>query len=174
MPSAANDGNVAVEEGSISDPVWVEDMLKRHHVDDVFLCLTGTDELLVTLNFFDVMQPAGSVKYLLYLSACSDFTSDHTLPVVLKHHSAMSVLVKPIVELKLKHGGYPWTTTVLGPALFFDNDLRSKDYMLTKGIFDEPLGPTGVSRVSTEDNAVAARNTLLQPKRWAGKKVMID
>jgi uncharacterized protein YbjT (DUF2867 family) len=165
--------HVSIEEGSIKDPQWVETILKKHRIDTVFLCLTSHDELIVALNFLDAVKRAGSVKHLVYVSACGDFATGAGLEHLMRTQSAMHVVVKATVEQKLKYGGFPWTSTVLGPTLFFTNDLRSKDSMLTKSFFDEPLGAAGASRVSVPDIALAACETLLHPTRWAGKKIML-
>ena len=170
LPSSAN---IAVEEGSIQDPNWVESILTKHAIDTVFLCLTGTDELFTTLNFFTAMQRAGTVKYLLYLSACGDFASPAGIEKTMKMCDAAHVIVKTTIEQKLRHSEYPWQTTVLGPTLFFSNDLRSKKSMLEDGVFDEPLGQNGVSRVSTSDIALAVYNLILSFPRYAGRKVQI-
>ncbi|KAM0708908.1 hypothetical protein Q7P35_002944 [Cladosporium inversicolor] len=165
--------NVAIEEGSIKDPQWVEAILRKHQVDTVFLCLTSHDELIVALNFFDAMKRAETVKHLVYVSACGDFVSYTGLQTLMRTQSAMHVVVKATIEQKLKYGDFPWTSTVLGPTLFFTNDLRSKDSMLNEGFFDEPLGKAGVSRISVPDIALAASNTLLNRSKWAGKKIML-
>ena len=69
--------------------------------------------------------------------------------------------------------GFQWVTTRHGPTMFWDNDVRSKKSMLEHGAFDEPLVEKGVSRVCTSDIALAARNIILDPKKWAGQKTMI-
>jgi uncharacterized protein YbjT (DUF2867 family) len=165
--------NIAIEEGSIKDPQWVESILRKHQVDIVFLCLTSHDELIVALNFFDAMKRADTVKHLVFVSACGDFVSEAGLQNLMRTQSAMHVVVKATIEQKLKYGDFPWTTTVLGPTLFFTNDLRSKDSMLKESFFDEPLGKAGVSRISVPDIALAARNTLLNPTKWAGTKITL-
>jgi uncharacterized protein YbjT (DUF2867 family) len=102
-------------------------------------------------------------------------TSHDELIIALNFLDAMkrTGTVKATIEQKLKYGDFPWTTTVLGPTLFFSNDLRSKDSMLKEGFLDEPLGKAGVSRISVPDIALAAHNTLLNPTKWAGKKIML-
>jgi uncharacterized protein YbjT (DUF2867 family) len=165
--------NVAIEEGSIKDPQWVEAIIRKHRVDTVFLCLTSHDELIIALNFFDAMKRAGTVKHLVYVSACGDFVSDVGLKYLMRTQSAMHVVVKATIEQKLKYGNFPWTTTVLGPTLFLSNDLRSKDSMFNDNFLDEPLGKAGVSRISLPDIALAAHNTLFNPTKWAGKKIML-
>ncbi|KAK4508271.1 hypothetical protein PRZ48_002009 [Zasmidium cellare] len=172
LPTSANEKNVVVEEGSVGDPQWLEKLFKQHSVDIAYLCLTATDEFMVSLNFLDAMKRAGTIKHFVYLSACGDFTSEQGYNNIVKNCSAMHVLVKPAIERKIELSNFPWTTTVLGPALFCDNDLRSKNYIMN-GYFDEPLGEQGVSRVSTKDIATVARNAMLHPEKWAGKKIMI-
>ena len=170
LPSTTN---ISTEEGSIQDPNWIESLLRIHNIDVVFLCLTGTDELLTSLNFFNAMERAGTVKYLLYLSACGDMASPEGVEFIMKANSSEHVLVKTTLEQKLRYSGYPWQTTVLGPALFFSNDLRSKKHMLEEGIFDEPVGEKGVSRVATEDIALAAHNLIATFPKYAGRKIQI-
>jgi uncharacterized protein YbjT (DUF2867 family) len=173
LTSTATESNVAVEEGSIQDPNWIETLLKKHEVETVFLCLTGTDELLTTLNFFSAMRRAGTVKYLLYLSACGDFATPAGVEKTMRVCDAEHVIVKTTIEQKLKYSGYPWETTMLGPTLFFSNDLRTKKHMLEQGLFDEPLGEKGVSRVSTKDIALVVYNLILTFPKYVGQKIQI-
>ncbi|KAF7187369.1 hypothetical protein HII31_11258 [Pseudocercospora fuligena] len=168
--------NVSIEEGSITDPRWVESILKTHNVTSVFLNIVGTDELLTTLNFLDAMQRVGTVKNLVYLSACGDFADTFEgFQKTIKVNSAAHVLVKPLIEYKLRLTDYGWTTTRLGPTMFFDNDVRRKE-RIREGFFDEPISDVpgrGQSKVSCEDIALIAKISLLDPKSWAGKKIMI-
>lgn len=84
---------------------------------------------------------------------------------------AAHVLVKTTIEQKFRYDtSLPFTTTLLGPTLFFSNDTRSKRSVLQKGFFDEPLGEVGMSRVSTMAVAVKA---LLIGERFAREKNMI-
>lgn len=165
--------NVTIEEGSIQNPVWIESLLRSHGVDTVFLCLSGTSELLTSLNFLHAMERAGTVKYLLYLSACGDFSSPEGVAETMKACSAEHVVVKTTLEQKLRYSEYPWQTTVLGPTLFFGNDLRSKASMLEEGLFDEPVGEMGVSRVSTSDIALAISNLIAAFPKYAGQKIQL-
>lgn len=88
------------------------------------------------------------------------------------------VLVKTAVEQMLqlskvfREGGR--TYTVLGPTLFFTNDLRAKETLMgPMGVYGEPIGTTGVSRVDVEDIALAVVKVAEDPEKWNGKKVMI-
>ncbi|KPM43935.1 hypothetical protein AK830_g2573 [Neonectria ditissima] len=177
----ADDPHVKIIHGDVQDPIFLESTFKAHHVTAVFLCLTGENELMVTLNFFDAVKQAETVKHLVYLSACGDFDLDAIRAGNLRGNAAGHVLVKPIVEAKLRYGlaesreqpgGFSWT--IIGPSLFFGNDLRSKQSILKQGFFDEPLGRAGVSRVDPGDIALAVSNALQDDgKVWAGKKIMI-
>lgn len=114
------------------------------------------------------------MRHLIYVSAAGDFVSPDGVRTVFWDCSAEHVLVKSTLETKLLHGAFGWKTTVLGPTLFFSNDLRSQASMLREGVFGEPLGERGVSRVATADVALAATNLILDPERkHAGTKVML-
>lgn len=179
LPPAATEDNVVLEEGNIKEPFWVESLFTKHQISRAFLCLTGTDELLITLNFFSAAHRTGTLQHLVYLSFCGELTSEAGLNEVIAGWSNMHMIVKPLFErLLLGAPGlspkYPWTATILGPTLFFTNDERSRDTLLRDAFLDEPLDTVlGVSRVHPEDIALAARNTLLSPTRWAGHKVMV-
>lgn len=175
---------ITIEEGSIQDPSWMQQILTTHNVTSVFLCLTGDNELMVTLNIFDAMLKCPSIKHLVYLSACGDFslqaiTDNHLLRDV----SAGHVVVKFILEAKLRYGlpapsssgGPGFTHTIIGPTLFFDNDLRCKTSLLEKQWFDEPIGTKGVSRVAPADIALAVYTSLVkdQGRNYHGQKIMV-
>ncbi|KAM0560020.1 hypothetical protein ACHAPJ_003977 [Fusarium lateritium] len=176
----ANDTHVKIVHGDIQDSIFVETLATEHGVTAAFLCLIGENELMVTLNIFDALKHAETVKHIVYLSACGDFDLEPIRGGTFGHMWAGHVLVKPIIEAQLRYslpprsepGGFSWT--ILGPTLFFTNDLRSKKRILGQGLFDEPLGSTGVSRVDPVDIALAAANALQDDgKLWSGKKVMI-
>ncbi|KAL6411074.1 hypothetical protein AUP68_07513 [Ilyonectria robusta] len=176
-----NGSRVQIVQGDIQDPVFLETTLKAHAVTATFVCLTGENELMATLNFFDAVRRVETVKHLVYLSACGDFDLDAIRAGNLRDNAAGHVLVKPIIEAKLRYGlaaprsqpgGFSWT--IIGPSLFYDNDLRSKQSMLKQRFFDEPLGSKGVSRVDPGDIALAVTNALQDDGQvWASKKIMI-
>ncbi|KAK4554801.1 hypothetical protein LTR86_007949 [Recurvomyces mirabilis] len=173
VPAARDKNNVIIEQGSIKSPQWVQAILSKHCVDTVFLCLTGIDELVTTLNFLDAMKKAGCVKQLVYLSALGDFTSEEGLKYTMRHSSAGIILVKSVLEYKMIYGDFPWMTARLGPGLFFSNDVRSKGPILSQGLFNDPIGSRGVSRISENDIARATAQIIRDPGTWAGKKVML-
>ncbi|KAF2717053.1 NAD(P)-binding protein [Polychaeton citri CBS 116435] len=172
--SLASDSHIKVVEGNLQDPNWFQDVLVMNKVDTVFFCLTGSEELFTTMNCIDSMIRSKTVKRLIYLSACGDFTSPQALSALMQKCTAAHVLVKSTIEYKLQQGNLPFQWTILGPTLFFINDLRSKQSMLEHGLFDEPLGENGVSRVAPADIALAVRNlALAESDHWHGKKVMV-
>lgn len=172
LPSNASSSNVAVEEGDIAEPAWVESILKKHNVDTVFLNSTGANELYTALNFLDAMRRAGT-KHLVYQSANGDFVSEDGMKQTMGGCGAANVLVKATVEGRLKYAPRTYTSTVLGPTVFFGNDFRSQGGLLKDGMYLDPLGEVGVSRVSTRDIATVAKNVMLAPEKYDGEKIMI-
>lgn len=172
---------VIVEEGSIEDPQWVESLLKKHQVTSVFLCLTRDNELFTTMNIFSSIKRAGSVKHMVYLSACGDYSLEAIQAGAFKVVHAAHVAIKFLLEAQLKYGLVPskaeggYTYTIIGPTLFFDNDLRSKHSIMKTSFFDEPLSPKGQSRVSPSDIALAVYRSLIhdQGRQYHGQKIMI-
>ncbi|KAK3674783.1 hypothetical protein LTR78_005505 [Recurvomyces mirabilis] len=119
------------------------------------------------------MKKAGCVKQLVYLSALGDFTSTEGLQYIMRHSSAGIILVKSVLEHKMIYGDFPWQTTRLGPSLFFSNDIRSKEPIINQGLFNDPVGSIGVSRISEADIAHATAQVIGDPERWTGKKIML-
>jgi uncharacterized protein YbjT (DUF2867 family) len=117
-------------------------------VDAVFLLnpvsQTETSEALMAIT---AMRTAG-VKRVVYLSV---------------HHADKAPWLphfgsKVGVEAGLKASGLPFT--ILRPNNFFQNDYWFKDVLLQYGVYPQPLGSTGVSRVDVRDIAEAAAITL--------------
>ncbi|KAI4204436.1 MAG: hypothetical protein LQ350_001193 [Teloschistes chrysophthalmus] len=169
---------ITVLEGSIQDPAWIEEVFVKHGIDTVFLNLTGTDELFTTCNLFSSILRSQCVKHLIYLSACGDMMPESVFHERFGGIVPGHVLVKTAVEQLLRQSK-PWreggrTWTILGPSLFFTNDLRGKEGMVGKaGVFGEPLGGMGVSRVDVEDIALAVVRVAEGPEKWSGKKIMV-
>ncbi|KAJ4355467.1 uncharacterized protein N0V89_003483 [Didymosphaeria variabile] len=180
LPADVDKSRVHILEGSVQDPAFVDAALKDHKVTSVFLCLTGSDELFTTFNLLGCLRQSGTVKHLVYLSANGDYSMEAQQNGFLEETYCAHVAVKFIVEAKIKHGllprdqegGFSWT--ILGPSLFFDNDLRSQRQMLQDGVYGEPLGSRGVSRVSEDDIALAVVKAFEDDgKQWGGKKIMV-
>lgn len=167
-------------EGDIKDPNFVESTLRKHHVTGVSLTLTGEDELFTATKFLDAIQRSGTVKHVVYISACEDYSIDAIKNGSLLGQSAALILVKYIIEAKIRHGtppraapgGFSWT--ILGPSLFFDNDELTKQQIVEQSVFGVPMGDKGVSRVDTADIGLAVTNALDDDgQRWGGKKVYV-
>lgn len=180
LGTKAQNNRIKVLQGDIKDPMYVEAVAKSHDVTAAFICITGEDELLVTLNVLDALTRAQAVKHIVYLSGCGDFDLGSIRAGFLKSLSAGHIVVKAILEAKLRYGSSPrnelggFSWTILGPTLFFTNDLHAKQNLLDNGIFDEPLGSRGVSRADPKDIALAVSNALEDDGRmWGGKKIMI-
>lgn len=180
LPSNVDKLRTYIVEGSIQDPRFVDTLLKEYNVTGVFICLTGDNELFTTFNMFDSIRRSDTAKHVVYISATGDYGLDSQRNGLLQTVWAPSVAVKLIVEAKLRHGlpprdaegGFSWT--ILGPSLFFDNDLRSTRGMLENGIFDAPLGNKGEGRVSENDIALAVANCLEDDgQKYGGKKISI-
>ena len=177
--SIPSSDKIIVLEGSIQDPQWLEVQFGLHSIDTVFLNLTGTDELFTTMNFLSSIQRSGTVKHLVYLSACGDFLSPSFAAPVLRTCLAAHVLVKVITEQALQAtregseaGGFSWT--IIGPTLFMENDRRARGPMMASGFFPEPIGTAGVSRVACRDIALGVAKAIEdQGSVWDRKKIMI-
>ena len=169
---------ITILDGSVQNPAWVEENFKKNQIDTVFLCLTGADELFTTCNFFSSMIRSGCVKHLIYLSACGNLMPEAVFHDRFGGLIPGHVLVKTAVEQMLRQSkafqADGRTYTILGPSLFYTNDLRGKQTMLgPMGIYGEPIGTKGVSRVDVEDIALAVVKVAEDPKKWNGKKVNI-
>ena len=68
--------------------------------------------------------------------------------------------VKVAVERALKAKGL--NPTILRPNNFFQNDYMSKDALLQHGVYPQPIGNVGLSRVDTRDIADAAVRALTE------------
>jgi uncharacterized protein YbjT (DUF2867 family) len=68
---------------------------------------------------------------------------------------------KLAVEAAVKASGLAWT--ILRPSNFHQNDLMFRDAMLRYGVYPQPLGEVGVSRVDVRDIAELAAIALTRP-----------
>lgn len=90
----------------------------------------------------------GGVKRLVYVSVQDADKAAH-----LPHFGA-----KVGVEEAVKRSGAEWT--ILRPNNFHQNDALFKDAMLQYGVYPQPIGDTGLSRVDVRDIADAAAVAL--------------
>lgn len=163
-----------VEEGAVTNPGWFHGLLTKYNVDTVFFCLTGDNELFTTMNCLDCMEKSGTVKHLIYLSAGAEFHTQEGSKAIYKTCTSAHVLVKIVIEQKLLYGELPFTWTVLRPMLFFINDIRAKDSMLTHGIYAEPLPDKPLSRVAPSDIALGVRNIITDNTgKWNSQHIWI-
>ncbi len=66
----------------------------------------------------------------------------------------------PVVEA-IERSGLPFT--VIAPNNFFQNDLWLKDAILQFGVYPQPLGDVGLSRIDVRDIAAASVTALTEP-----------
>lgn len=71
------------------------------------------------------------------------------------------------IQKEIVKSGLPWT--LIMPNNFFQNDLWFREAMLSYGVYPQPIGSAGMSRVDTRDIAEACVNALTQPGH-AGKR----
>jgi uncharacterized protein YbjT (DUF2867 family) len=144
---AALGKQVTAVQGDLNSPETVRRVFED--ADHVFLlnpvAQTEAHEALLALTG---MRRAG-VKRVVYLSVQS---ADRV--AWLPHFGS-----KAGVEAALKVAGIPFT--VLRPNNFYQNDYWFKDALLQYGVYPQPLGNAGISRVDVRDIAEAAAATLL-------------
>jgi uncharacterized protein YbjT (DUF2867 family) len=142
-------GGVEGVVGDLLDPKSVRSVFKG--ADGVFMLLavstTETHEGLMAING---MRMAG-VKKIVYMSV-------HNLEQALYLPHIGS---KFPIEAVVKASGIPFT--ILRPNNFFQNDYWFKDAILKYGIYPQPIGDIGVSRVDVRDIAEAAAIAFTTP-----------
>ncbi|HEX6975368.1 MAG TPA: NmrA family NAD(P)-binding protein [Vicinamibacterales bacterium] len=137
---------VAAVQGNLLEPETVNRVFNG--IERVFLLnpvsQTESSEALMALTG---MRRAG-VKHVVYLSV-------HHVDRApwLPHFGA-----KLGVEMAIKASGVPYT--ILRPNNFYQNDYWQKDPLTKYGVYAQPIGNTGVSRVDVRDIAEAAAIAL--------------
>jgi uncharacterized protein YbjT (DUF2867 family) len=137
---------VRAVQGNLLEPATVRRVFNG--IDRVFLLNpVSQSEASEALMAISAMRVAG-VKHVVYLSV-------HHVEAAawLPHFGA-----KVGAEAGLKASGIPWT--VLRPNNYFQNDYWFKDALLQYGVYPQPLGARGVSRVDVRDIAEAAAIAL--------------
>jgi uncharacterized protein YbjT (DUF2867 family) len=138
---------VRTVEGNLQKPETVRRIF--NNVDAVFLLnpvsqTEGHEALLALCG----MKVSG-VSRLVYLSV-----QHADVAAYLPHFGS-----KAGVEEGIRRSGIAFT--ILRPNNFFQNDYWFKDVILQAGIYPQPLGSAGVSRVDVRDIAEAAAETLV-------------
>lgn len=70
----------------------------------------------------------------------------------------------------LREADVPWVD--LAPNSFFQNDLRYREALLQHGVYPQPIGHAGASRVDVRDIADAAVKALLDPG-YEGRSIAV-
>jgi uncharacterized protein YbjT (DUF2867 family) len=117
-----------------ADGVFLLNPVSQTEVSEALMAITG--------------MRLAKVKHVVYLSI---------------HHAERAAWLphfgsKIAVEEALKVSGIPFT--VLRPNNFYQNDYWFKDVLLQYGVYPQPLGSVGLSRVDVRDIAEAAAITL--------------
>lgn len=132
--------------GDLLDPSTVRSVFRG--VDGVFMLnavsTTETHEGLMAVNG---LRMAG-IKRLVYMSVHNVDQAPH-----LPHFGA-----KLPIETAIKASDIPFT--ILRPNNFFQNDYWFKDVLLSYGVYPQPMGDIGLSRVDVRDIAEAAAVAL--------------
>lgn len=132
--------------GDLLEPETVRSVFRN--TDGVFLLnpvsTTETSEGLMALNG---IRTSG-VKRLVYLSVHNVDAAPH-----LPHFGS-----KVAVEAAIKSSDIPYT--ILRPNHFYQNDTLFKDVLLQYGVYPQPIGDVGLSRVDVRDIADAAAAAL--------------
>jgi uncharacterized protein YbjT (DUF2867 family) len=135
--------------GDLLDPETVRSVFRD--VDGVFLLVgVTTTETHAGLMAVNGMRMA-EVRRVVYMSV-------HRLEEALHLPHFGSKLP---IEAVLKSSAIP--CTILRPNNFFQNDYQLKDAILMHGVYPQPLGEVGLSRVDVRDIAEAAAIALTEP-----------
>lgn len=147
--AAALPGGATGVQGDLLDPGTVRRVFSA--VDGVFLLnavsQTEAQEALMAISGMRLAK----VPHVVYLSVHQVDTAPWLPPFGAKIG----------VEAALKGSGLPWT--VLRPDNFFQNDYWFKDVLLKHGVYPQPLGDVGTSRVDVRDIAEAAAVAFTTP-----------
>lgn len=138
---------VKSEIGDLREPATIRTIFNGK--DGVFLLnavsQTETNEGLMAVNGLT----AAGVKKVVYISVPNIEDAPH-----LPHFGS-----KMPIEYAIKKSGVPFT--ILRPNNFYQNDYWFKDVITGYGVYPQPLGGAGVSRVDVRDIAEAARAAFM-------------
>jgi uncharacterized protein YbjT (DUF2867 family) len=138
---------VKAEIGDLREPSTIRSVFNGK--DGVFLLnavsQTETNEGLMAVNGLNF----GGVKKVVYLSVPAIEDAPH-----LPHIGS-----KMAIEYAIKKTGIPYT--ILRPNSFFQNDYWFEDVITGYGVYPQPLGSVGMSRVDVRDIAATARAAFM-------------
>lgn len=135
--------------GDLLDPGTVRSVFRG--IDSVFMLFAlSTSETHQGLMAINGMMMAG-VKRVVYMSVHNLDQAMH-----LPHFGS-----KYPIEAVLKVSGIPFT--LLRPNNFFQNDYLFREAIVDHGVYPQPIGDIGLSRVDVRDIAEAAAITLTTP-----------
>jgi uncharacterized protein YbjT (DUF2867 family) len=156
--------------GDLGDPETYPRVF-THDIDGAFLLnAVSNTELNDGLCALVELKRAGA-RRIVYLSV-QEADGDPTVP-----HFASKVGI----ERAIKESGIPYT--ILRPSNYYQNDRWFLDVIARHGVYPQPMGNKGVSRVDVGDIATAARNaftksghenrtyTLVGPEPLTGEKI---
>lgn len=154
--------------GDLNDPTTFPQIFTRD-LDGLFLLnAVAPSELQEGLCALAEAKRAG-VKRLVYLSVHNVTDGPH-----IPHFAS-----KIAIESAIRTSGLPYT--ILQPNNFYQNDVHFLDAITKYGVYPQPLGSVGVSRVDVRDIAAAAVRaltgsehvnktyTLAGPQAWTGE-----
>ena len=141
---------VKVVEGNLANPATFAHAFRDF--DTMFLLnVVSPDELQEGLMAINEARRAHAKK-IVYLSVQEAPDSAYLVP----HFAA-----KFAIHEALEECGVPFT--IIGPNNFYQNDYWFKEALLQYGVYPQPIGEIGLSRVDVRDIAVASVNALTKP-----------
>jgi len=136
--------------GDLADPPTLQGVFDG--VDNVMLItVVHPDETKHGLNALKAMKKQG-VKKVVYNSVMMEPGTEH-----IPHFAS-----KVPIEKEVKDSGMEFT--IVRPNNFHQNEYWYKDVILQHGIYPQPLGPIGCSRIDVRDIAEAAAAALTSDK----------
>jgi uncharacterized protein YbjT (DUF2867 family) len=147
--ASALPAGVTAIQGNLGEPASVRRVFQD--ADGVFL--------------LNVVSPTESQEGLLSVCAMRDTKPGRLVYLSVQHAEQAAWLphfgCKVGIEEAIKRSGIPFT--IIRPNNFYQNDYLFKDVILKFGIYPQPLGSAGLSRVDVRDIAEAAAITLTTP-----------
>lgn len=137
-------------EGDMTDPLSFEGAFQGS--DGLFLLNpVSQTELQEGLFALEEAKRAG-MEHIVYLSVQQVEKGPH-----LPHFAS-----KIAIEAALRASGIAFT--ILRPSNFHQNDYWFRDPIVEHGVYPQPLGPVGVSRIDVRDIGEAAANAFSDPR----------